>query len=452
LNISVIGLGKLGSPMAAVLADKGHAVVGVDVNEGFVKALREGRGPVRETGLDELVARNRSTLSATTDYAQAVLATELTFVIVPTPSKADGTFTIEHILAACRPIGQALARKPGFHVVVVTSTVMPGATGGPIREALEKASGKSCGRDFGLCYNPEFIALGSVIRDMLHPDFILIGESDPRSGELLASLYEKHWEPRPPVRRMSFVNAELAKIAVNTFVTTKITYANTLARICERLPGADADVVTAALGLDTRIGPKYLKGALGFGGPCFPRDNVAFNALARENGVQALLAEATDSFNRKQVGWLADQMLQHLPPGGRVGILGLAYKPETNVIEESQGVAFARYFLEQGVPVVAYDPAALDNARAQLKGAVTFASSAEDCARQADLLLIATAWDEFRRLSPRALKDSGRRPVVVDCWRILPEAEFAERAELIVLGRGPGLGLPTPVLAERSAS
>ena len=441
MNISVIGLGKLGSPMAAVLADKGHTVLGVDVNEGFVKAIQEGRGPVRETGLDELVARNRARLSATTDYAQAVLATEMTFVIVPTPSKADGTFSIDHILAACRPIGQALARKPGFHVVVVTSTVMPGSTGGPIREALEKASGKTCGRD-----------LGSVIRDMLHPDFILIGESDPRSGELVASLYEKHWQPRPPVRRMSFVNAELAKIAVNTFVTTKISYANTLARICERLPGADADVVTAALGLDTRIGPKYLKGALGFGGPCFPRDNVAFNALARESGVQALLAEATDSFNRKQVGWLADRLLQHLPPGGRVGILGLAYKPETSVVEESQGVAFARYFLEQDVPVVVYDPAALDNARAQLKGAVTFASSAEDCARQADLLLIATAWDEFRRLSPRALKDSGRRPVVVDCWRILPEAEFAGRAELIVLGRGPGLGLPTPVLAERSAS
>ena len=452
MNISVIGLGKLGSPMAAVLADKGHAVVGVDVNPAFVRALQEGRGPVRETGLDELVERNRARLRATTDYAEAVLATDLTFIIVPTPSQADGTFSIEHILTACRPIGQALARKWDFHIVVVTSTVMPGSTSGPIREALERASGRTCGRDFGLCYNPEFIALGSVIRDMLHPDFILIGESDPRSGEILASLYEQHWEPRPPVRRMSFVNAELAKIAVNTFVTTKISYANTLARICERLPGADADVVTAALGLDTRIGPKYLKGALGFGGPCFPRDNVAFNALARDNGVHALLAEATDRFNRQQVGWLADQMLQHLPPGGRVGILGLAYKPETNVVEESQGVAFARYFLEQGVPVVVYDPAALDAARPLLRGAITFASSAEECARQADLLLIATAWDEFRRLSPRSLKDSGRRPVVVDCWRILPEAEFAERAELIVLGRGPALGAPTPVLEERSAS
>ena len=451
MNISVIGLGKLGSPMAAVLADKGHTVVGVDVNESFVKALQEGRGPVPETGLDELVARNRTRLSATTDYAQAVLSSELTFIIVPTPSRPDGTFSIEHILAACRLIGRALAAKTGFHVVVVTSTVMPGSTGGPIREALEEASGRACGRDFGLCYNPEFIALGSVIRDMMHPDFILIGESDSRSGEMLASLYEKGWQPRPPVRRMSFINAELAKIAVNTFVTTKITYANTLARICERLPGADADVVTGALGLDTRIGPKYLKGALGFGGPCFPRDNVAFNALARDNGVQALLAEATDSFNRKQVAWLADQMLGRLPVGGRVGILGLAYKPQTNVIEESQGIAFARYFLEHGVPVVAYDPAALDNARAQLAGA-TFASSAEDCARQADLLVIATAWEEFRRLSPRALKDSGRRPVVVDCWRILPEAQFADRAELIVLGRGPGLGVPAPVLAERSAS
>jgi UDPglucose 6-dehydrogenase len=437
LKISVIGLGKLGSPMAAVLADKGHDVIGVDVNAAFVQALREGRAPVRETGLDDLVAKNRARLSATIHYDEAVLGSELTFIIVPTPSQADGTFSIELVLAACRNIGDALRRKSAFHVAVVTSTVMPGATGGPIRACLEEASGKVCGKDFGLCYNPEFIALGSVIRDMMHPDFILIGESDPRSGDILAGLYEKHWDPKPAVRRMGFVNAELTKISVNTYVTTKITYANMLARLCERLPGADCDVVTQALGFDSRIGHKYLKGALGFGGPCFPRDNVAFNSLARQIGAKAYLAEATDRFNREQVGWVADELLRRLPAGGRIGILGLSYKPNTGVVEESQAVALAHCIAAKDVPVVVYDPQASDQARPILQGKVRFAESMSDCAREADLLLIATPWDEFRRLSPADLKRGGRKPVVVDCWRILPEREFASAAELIVMGLGP---------------
>ena len=439
-RLSVVGLGKLGSPLAAVLADQGHSVIGVDVNAAFVEALQDGRAPVPETGLAELIQRNRSRLTATSDCREAVLATEMTFLVVPTPSKADGAFSLDRVLEACETIGDALGRKPGFHVVVITSTVMPGSTGGPIRAALERASAKLCGRDFGLCYNPEFIALGSVIRDMTQPDFVLIGESDPRSGKLLADLYERHWQKRAPVRRMSFVNAELAKIAVNTFVTTKITYANMLARLCERLPGADADVVTAALGLDSRIGPKYLKGALGYGGPCFPRDNVAFSALARSRGVQALLAEATDRFNRQQVEWLGEALLERLPTGGRVGILGLSYKPDTNVIEESQGIAFARYFLEKGVPVAVYDPAALPNARSCLKGPVEFAESAAECARQSDLLMIATPWEEFRRLSPADLKYGGARPVIIDCWRILSPGAFDGRAEIVALGQGPREG------------
>jgi len=437
LKISVIGLGKLGSPMAAVLASKGHQVIGVDVNAGSVDALRRGLAPVRETGLDELIVANHERLTATTDYDEAILGSEMTFVIVPTPSQADGTFSLEYTLAACRNIGAALRGKNCFHVVVITCTVMPGSTGGPIRSCLEEASGKVCGEGFGLCYNPEFIALGSVIRDMMHPDFILIGESDPRSGEMLADLYLDHWDPKPPIRRMSFVNAELAKISVNTFVTTKITYANMLARICERLPGADCDVVTAAIGCDTRIGHKYLKGALGFGGPCFPRDNVAFNSLARQVDARAFLAEATDRFNREQVGWVVEDLLRRLPTGGQVGILGLSYKPNTGVVEESQGVALAQQLAEKGVPVVVYDPQAMDEARPLLEGRVRFAASVSECAGEADLLLIATPWEEFKRLLPADLRKGGRRPVVVDCWRILPENVFAATADLVVMGQGP---------------
>src|SRR5207248_1487779 len=220
--------------------------------------------------------------------------------IVPTPSEADGGFSLKYAISAAETIGAGLKQKSDFHLVVLTSTVMPGATGGEFLPALEKYSGKKCGEGFGLCYNPEFIALGSVIHDMLNPDFILIGESDPRSGEILEHLQLGVCDNVPLVSRMNFVNAELSKLAVNTFITTKISYANMLAQVCETLPGADVDVVTSAIGCDTRIGQKYLKGALGYGGPCFPRDNLAFAALAGHNGVPALLAEATHDLNRRR--------------------------------------------------------------------------------------------------------------------------------------------------------
>src|SRR6266568_1798064 len=336
VRVSVIGLGKLGAPLAAVIAHRGHTVIGADLNPEFVRQINDGKAPVEETGLQQMIDGCRSHLSATTDTQEAVAQTELSHVIVPTPSGPDGKFSLRHVLDAVAPIGAALREKTGFHVVALTSTVMPGHTAGKVLPALEKASGKRCGTDFGLCYNPEFIALGNVIDGLLHPDFVLIGESDPRSGQLLEDFYGTVCDREPPAARMTFVNAELTKLSVNTFVTTKISYANMLAQVCERLPGADVDVVTSALGLDTRIGRKYLRGALGYGGPCFPRDNVAFSALARELGSPGTLAEATDLLNRAQVDRLEQLVRTHLPTGGTVGILGLSYKPATSIVEESQ--------------------------------------------------------------------------------------------------------------------
>jgi UDPglucose 6-dehydrogenase len=291
-----------------------------------------------------------------------------------------------------------------------------------------------------LCYSPEFIALGSVIRDMCNPDMVLIGESDPRSGQMLADLYHRICENKPAVARMNFVNAELTKLSVNTFVTTKISYANMLTEICERLPGADVDVVTKALGLDTRIGSKYLKGALGYGGPCFPRDNIAFASFARRLGVEATLAEATDQANRRQVSRLGDLILAMLPEGGVAGILGLSYKPLTSVVEESQGLLVAQYLLDKGLRVVVYDPTAMDNARRYLSGKVIFASSIEQCVSQAQVLAITTPWEEFKSLRPEQLNRSMGRPTVVDCWRILPRERFEPVADYVTLGLWQGSG------------
>jgi UDPglucose 6-dehydrogenase len=383
------------------------------------------------------------------DASQAVQNSDASFVIVPTPSDSTGFFSNRFVLQAMETLGKALRNKTGYHMVVITSTVMPGSTGSDIKAALEAASGRKVGPDLGLCYNPEFIALGSVVRDMLYPDSILIGESDAKAGDMLQAIYLQMCENKPPVQRMNWVSAELTKISVNTYVTTKISYANMLAQVCERLPGADADVVTSAIGCDSRIGVKYLKGALGYGGPCFPRDNVAFSALARATGAPALLAEATDQLNRRQVPRLAEIIRSRLPEGGTVGILGLSYKPHTEVVEESQGLDLAKHLASIGVRVVVYDPAAMENAKRELGTAITCAASAAACARQADVLVITTAWPEFKNLTPADLKSGERRPAIVDCWRVLPADLFANLSEYLRLGYG---GLDTNTEADPSDS
>src|SRR3981189_3515228 len=217
---------------------------------------------------------------------------------------------------------------------------------------LGAASGRTVGRELGVWYVSEFIALGSVVRDMRQPDSILIGESDAKAGDMLQTIYLQMCENKPPVQRMNFINAELTKISVNTYVTTKISYANMLADICDRLPGADVDAVTKALGADTRIGPKYLKGALGYGGPCFPRDNVAFAALARQIGAAADVAEATDRINNYQVDRLTGLVAKFAKAGMRIAILGLSYKPQTPAVEESHSVKLAANLADAGHTVV----------------------------------------------------------------------------------------------------
>jgi UDPglucose 6-dehydrogenase len=435
--------------MVACFAAKGHRVIGVDVNERFVRLINEGKPPVSEPGLEDLLKQSAGRLSATTDIAQAVGQTDLTFIIVPTPSEPNGAFSLKYVLAATKAIGQALKQKDAYHLVVLTSTVMPGATGGQLLPALESASSKHCGKDFGLCYSPEFISLGSVIRDFLNPDFLLIGESDPRAGELLASVAKGICENHPPVARMSFANAELTKLALNTYVTTKISYANMLAEMCERIEGGDIDAVTSALGLDSRIGTKYLKGSLGYGGPCFPRDNLALAALARQLNVPAPLPEATDQINQHQVPRLASYVMAHLAVSGRVGILGVSYKPQTNVIERAQGLELAQVLLADHVPVLIYDPCAAESARAVLNGPVHFTASVAECVRQADVLVICTPCKEFKAISNQDLTRTHGQVTVLDCWRLLDRARVSGVCHYLAIGTSDLLATNSAAATDR---
>lgn len=436
-RVSVIGLGKLGVPLAACLASKGFQVIGVDVDNDRLESINKGIPPVFEPGLKELMKSCRGQLSATGDYEDAIKNSEATFILVPTPSDEQGAFSLRYVIPACEHLGAALRNKSAFHLVVLTSTVLPGATEKEIRPVLEQHSNKRCGEEFGLCYSPEFVALGSVVRDLVNPDFVLIGESDVRSGDMLASLYGNLCENNPSIARMNFVNAEVTKLSVNTFVTTKITFANMLARICERLPGANVDVVTSALGLDSRIGRKYLKGALGYGGPCFPRDNLALAFLGRLVGAVATLAEATDAANRQEARRLTELVKSKLPPDGVVGILGLVYKPNTDVVEESQGLLLAQLLLAEGIPVRVYDPAGMENAQKILDRSVVFAGSAEECLQAADVVVIATPWEEFKRLPLGSLSRQSARRVLVDCWRLLDGDTYSSVVEYVPLGIGP---------------
>jgi len=433
-SVSVVGLGKLGACIAACFADKGFEVVGSDVSSHTVELVNQGRPPVTEPGLPEMLARSRGRLRATQDAGEAVHATDATFIVVPTPSNDEGGFSISYVIDAARSIGRALRDKKGYHLVVLTSTVLPGSTEYGMVPVLEQESGKRCGEDFGVCYSPEFIALGQVIRDFLNPEFLLIGEFDARSGEKLSAIYKSVCDNDPSVARMSLVNAELTKISVNAYVTMRISFANMVAALSEQLPGGDVDTVTGALGFDTRIGSRYLKGAVAYGGPCFPRDNQALAYLARQLGQKASLAEAVHAFNESTNQRLAERVLELVPEGGSVAVLGLSYKPDSNVIEEAAGFLLVRSLVEAGARVTVHDPMAMDAVRQVLGDSIAYASGVADAVQGKDVVVIANPDRAYAGLD---LASIPRSTVVVDAWRMLrKQAAAAAAPNYIGLGLG----------------
>lgn len=417
MKFSVIGLGKLGCSMAAAIASRGIEVIGVDINQRTVEMLNAGHAPVQETNLELIIQENKHRLYATLNHEEAILNSDISFVIVPTPSDEKGAFSLQYAKWAFRKIGKSIAKKNDYHLVVLTSTVLPGSTRYGLLPVLETESGKTCGTDFGLCYSPEFIALGSVIQDFLNPDFTLVGEFDDHSGNILEECYSKIMMHSPPCKRMSIENAELAKLALNTFITTKITYANMLAELCEQIPGGDVDIVTDAIGTDSRIGRRYLTGAMGYGGPCFPRDNVALSFFAKAMGTKAEIAETTHLLNQSLIGKFTRRFLEKIDRSKTIAVLGMAYKPYSHVIEESHSVFLARSLANAGIRVVVYDPLSGDLVRGELKDKVVVLNTLKDCLEQADIYMITTPDPEFKALTANDFK--GKHVTVVDFWRIL---------------------------------
>ncbi len=437
MNVSIIGLGKLGASMAAAFAHRGFNVVGVDINQKSVDAVNIGRAPVQETNLEEYLEQNRERISATLSHEEAVLGSDVSFVIVPTPSDDSGAFSLQYAEWAFSQIGKALRKKSSYHLIVLTSTVLPGATREGLLPILEKESGKRAGRDFGVCYSPEFIALGSIIQNFLNPDFTLIGELDERSGEMLGSIYEKLVENGAGSARMSLENAELTKISVNTYVTMKITFANMIGALCEKLPGGDVDQVTTALARDSRIGGKYLKGALGYGGPCFPRDNVALSFIADELGVDSSLAKTTDALNRSIAERVTNKISTEVAPGSTIALLGLAYKPFSHVTEESQGVQIAESLSRQGYRVVAYDPLSQEMSVSEHNWSFLVLESLEDCLTQSQAVVVATPDPQFQALSEADFHNQWTSVTVFDLWRVL-RGSLSKSSRIRYVGSGLG--------------
>lgn len=398
---SVIGLGKLGTCLAAVLSDAGHKVLGVDVDPAVVDAVNHGVAPVSEPGLQELI--DAAPFRAFTDYPSALVGSDIAFIVLPTPSRDDGSFDDTLVREAVAKVAAEIYHT-GPTVIVICSTVMPGTC---------ETIAPTLPAEMALVYSPEFIAIGSVIRDMRNPDLVLIG-TEMEDGEygnfITESVLEKVWENRPVIAELPWTDAELAKIAVNAYVTMKISFANELTDICGGYPGVSARRVCGAIGNDSRIGHKYLKPGTAFGGPCFPRDGRAFANAADRVDSDARLARATDQVNddviRRMMCWIEQQ------DAGTVAILGLTYKPLTCVTEESAGVRLAEALFAARCAVYAYDPTFKGESNLALLDAM-------DDANLCDVVLVLTPWNEFRTFD-------ARRPTY-DPWSIVPKNEHVHR-------------------------
>ena len=411
-KVSVCGLGKLGACIAATLAQRGFDVVGVDIDPEKVNRINQGLPPVEEPLLAETIKAGHSRFRASND-PQETVRTDVTFFIPPSPSLPDGSFSTEFLLRAMQPIAQAIrnADKRG-HLFVCSSTTTPAACDNILIPMLEKETGWVCGKNFGFCYNPEFIALGNVIQGLLEPDLVLIGESDPSSGDALEEVYRRYVRNKPRIARMSIISAELTKISVNSFITMKISFTNQLRMIAERFPKANIHTVLDAIGSDSRINHKYLRAGASFGGPCFPRDNRLLAYTAKQIGLTAPLAEATDAVNEATKEDLLAQITNNVNPNDAVAVLGLAYKPDTYIVEESTGLFLAQNLKRNGYRVLVHDFAAnVENSPSLLEFEILPDLDALRRRNDIKLAVICCPWPQYRDLK------AGPNTAVLTPWQ-----------------------------------
>lgn len=426
-SISIIGLGKLGLPMALCFASHKFNVIGYDVNKSWIKMLQETISPIHEPFVQELLTQNDTKIQFTQNVQEIIEKSNISFIVVPTPSKEDGSFSSKYIEEVVETIAPFIKKKKEKHVIVITSTMSPQTTENVLAPLLEKLTGKKIGSDLGLCYSPELIALGSVVQNITHPDFLFVGESDKETGELVESIRKQICSNKPAVIHTNWINAELIKLSLNAYITTKISFANMIARIAEHTANADSEVILNAIGQDSRIGTKYLKGGLGFGGPCFPRDNKALASFIASVGQNPNMPLSVQSFNMRQTDGLYEVIKKYIQNNNiTVGILGLSYKPGTDVVEESPSISLAKKIISKGIKVVAYDPAAMENAN-KIAPCIEYTHSIQECVEESGVIIITTAWKEFKDFPwKKTIRDS--KKTIIDCWRCLDRKKISSES------------------------
>lgn len=434
MRISVIGAGYVGLVTGACLAEIGHTVVCTDNDEGKIRTLNQGKLPIYELHLDAIVekARREGRIAFSSDVARAVHDSEAIFICVGTPPLDSGDADLSAIDRCARLIaGEAKASK-----LVIEKSTVPVQTGQQLKRQLE-VYGRTPGVKFTVASNPEFLREGTAVGDFLHPDRIVVGVDDPGAEKQLREIYAPILEqkfncpvhdkkcppaPQPPFVVTTINSAELIKHASNSFLAVKISYANAIAELCERI-GANVQEVTRAMGMDPRIGPAFLNAGLGFGGFCLPKDIQAFIRLAEKTGVDFAMLKEAERLNKTRIDTFVEKMRRSLwvLKDKRIGVLGLAFKAHTDDIRFSPAIDVVKHLLAEGARISAYDPEAMDRARAA-KLDVEFAQDAYEVAKGADAVAILTEWPEFRQLDWKRIHDSLARPLLLDGRNLLDPA------------------------------
>lgn len=433
-KVSVVGLGKLGLGLAFCFADAGIETLGVDVDESLVNAINSDRTPVIEPLYDEYLAKARERFRVTTSHRDAIEQTDVTFILVATPSIGDGRFSNRYVKSALKSLAEAFGKsKKQRHLFVISSTVVPGSTEKTFIPIIEQYSGRKLGVDFDVCFDPDFVALGTVIKDFQHPDLVIIGETSSEAGELVANLHRTMCKNDPPIHRMSLISAEVAKVSLNAYITMKISFANTVANLCEQIPGADVDAITTSIGEDKRISPHYLRGGLAFGGTCFPRDTRAFMTISRQYGIDPVLIAAVEEVNVRQNSHLAQLVARQLTEEKKVSVLGLAFKDKTPVVEASPAVTLIQDLVIDDVDVTVFDPLAMESVKTIFDDEITYAGSIEECIRSSPVCVLTLMSCDYKE-AIEAFKPEAPL-LVIDCWRQIDTRQVDKSVTVVALGR-----------------
>ncbi len=436
MKISIIGTGYVGLVTGTGLASKGHEVVCVDIDSAKVNMINQGVPPIYEDGLEDMLKEvvGNENLRATEDTDEAVLNTEVTFICVGTPSKETGEFDLSYVKSASEDISDALKDKDDYHVVCVKSTVLPGTTDSVVLPILEK-SGKKVGEDIGLAMNPEFLREGKALPDFLGPDRIVIGGWDERSGAVVEDVYSGFDAPKLVTDLRS---AEMIKYTSNALLATKISFANEISRLCEKI-GVDVYDVMDGAGMDHRIERRFLNAGAGFGGSCFPKDVKALLGLAKKEGVGTEMLEAVLKVNETQPIHVVDMLEEELSTidGKKIALLGLTFKGDTDDVRESRALPIAKELLKRGAEVHAYDPEGKENF-SELIDDISYVDSVAEALEEADACIIQNDWDEFKGLKKDSFSGM-KRKVVVDGRRILDPGALDDDIIYLGIGRGKNI-------------